>query len=359
MEMKRHFLNQRFVTALLICLAIPVVSASDTQQGSTVSKKVSTAIVSRSDVADVSRYSGVLRAANRAALTFTVPGRMVQRPVRIGDRVAVDQVIARLDDAPFAHAESSAKAQMAEIDANLDQARRDVARLRKLVSSKAATTEELEQNEAAVRALEAAKNRAAVGLDETVRLRKEAVLRASFAGTVTGVMLEPGEFASPGAPVLEMSGLENLELEIEVPEKMIPGLRAGSEVDLVLPLSDRRRIRGVIRSVGQSSGRPGSLFPVLIDVQTEEGLVSGMTVEWEMNTINENALVLPISAVVNPSGNAPKVFLVSAGVVRSVPVEVLGLAGERVMVSGDLSPGDEVVVKGVTGLMDGQTVEVR
>ena len=328
-------------------------------QSSYVSKKVSVAQVSLSEVAGEQRYSGVLKASRRAGLTFTVAGRMLERPVRTGDQVAQDQIIAKLDDAPFAHAEAAAEARLAEVEANLAQARRDVNRLEKLVGAKAATDEELEKNRAALKAYEAGLNAARTALDEAVRQRREAVLRAPFAGTVTQVMLEPGEFASAGAAVVSVSGLDSLEMEVQIPESAIIGLRQGAEVRIVLPLSEGREIKGRIRSLGQSSGAAGQLFPVMVDIAPEPGLLSGMTAELLLAPAQSHALVVPLSAVVNPSGNAPRVFRLVQDVVQIVPVEVRGLIGEQVVIMGELAPGDRVVVDGVAGLIDGQRVEVQ
>ena len=50
---------------------------------------------------------------------------------------------------------------------------------------------------------------------------------------------------------------------------------------------------------------------------------------------------------------------VEAAHVASVRVSLGSVEGERVVVEGDLRPGDEVVVRGHVGLNDGALVEVR
>src|SRR5262249_7937873 len=68
-------------------------------------------------------YSGVVRPRIESAIGFRVAGKIVQRLVNVGDRVEVDQVIARLDDSDLQLAENSAKAAVASA-----RSRRDVAR---------------------------------------------------------------------------------------------------------------------------------------------------------------------------------------------------------------------------------------
>ncbi|MGD8663007.1 MAG: biotin/lipoyl-binding protein, partial [Desulfobacterales bacterium] len=66
-------------------------------------------------------------------LSFSVPARMVERSVEVGDRVASGDVIARLDVREFDNAVNSAKAAMVELNVRLAQARRDRQRFQRLV----------------------------------------------------------------------------------------------------------------------------------------------------------------------------------------------------------------------------------
>src|ERR1700724_2588053 len=58
-------------------------------------------------------YSGVVRPRIESAIGFRVAGKIVERLVNVGDRVEVDQVIARLDDADLKLATNSANAAVA------------------------------------------------------------------------------------------------------------------------------------------------------------------------------------------------------------------------------------------------------
>src|ERR1700732_5628832 len=57
--------------------------------------------------------SGVVRPRIESAIGFRVAGKIVERLVNVGDRVEVDQVIARLDDADLKLAANRAKAAVA------------------------------------------------------------------------------------------------------------------------------------------------------------------------------------------------------------------------------------------------------
>ena len=159
---------------------------------------------------------------------------------------------------------ATARASLAELAARRAQSERDHARAEQLVAAKAATREELEQTAAAVDAIEAAEEAAGARLTEAKRRLDETNLKAPFDGTVTDVHFEPGEYARAGTPVVTLSGDGEVEVEIEVPEAVIPHIEAGDEVDLSLPIPRASDvIAGTVKSVGRTAAGPGRLFPVV------------------------------------------------------------------------------------------------
>lgn len=328
------------------------------------------------------RFSGTTRAARRARLAFSVGGRMVARPVEIGDRVERGQLLAKLDDHEVDNAVASARAALAELEARRAQSERDRARAEQLAAAKAATSEELERTAAAVDAVRAAEDAAEARLAEAERRKRETRLAAPFAGTVTDVLFEPGEYLRAGSPVVSLSGVGAVEVEIEVPESVIPRIAVGDEVKLLLPVLGRDAVTGRIESVGRTAAGPGRLFPVVAAVSAADELLAGATAELVLELVSDDALALPVEAVVNPGGRRPSVFRVLGEAsgprrVEKVPVEIGtllsggdgvgsdGVGGDgvgsdpvRVIVRGELSGGDLVVVGGQRGLLDGETVEV-
>jgi RND family efflux transporter MFP subunit len=324
-------------------------------------------------------FSGVVRSARRARLAFSIGGRLVARPVEEGDRVSAGQVLARLDEREIGNAVATAGAAVAELAARRAQSERDRDRAEQLLAAKAATREELEKTAAAVDAVSAAEEAAAARLREAERLLEETALRAPFAGTVTEVHHEPGEFAIAGRPVVTLSGDGELELEVEVPESVIPRVSVGDDAALYLPALGASEILGRVKSLGRTAAGPGRLFPVVVGLPADpEGPAAGMTAELVLRLTSDDALAVPVEAVVNPGGRRPSVFrLVEAGgaeTVEKVAVEVGSLLGERVTVrgtgspdggspdgagGGELAAGDLVVVGGQRGLLDGEAVEAE
>ncbi len=349
----------------------------DTPQPSAVTmKRVEVTAVEAARESRELRFSGTTRAARRAQLAFSSSGRLVARPAEIGDRVSRGQLLAQLTDRELRNALVTTRATLAELSVRRAQSERDHARAERLAAAKAATSEELERTSAAKGALEAAEAAAGARLQEAQRRIDETRLVAPFAGTVTDVYFEPGEYTRAGTPVVSLSGDGEIEIEVEVPESVIPRIAAGDEVELRLPVLGDAPVTGRIESVGRTAAGPGRLFPVVATVAEAESLVAGATAELVLRLESDDALSLPVEAVVNPGGRRPAVFRVAGDGgerrVEKVTVEVGSLLSESgaapeggrqygalVIVRGELAAGDLVVTGGQRGLLDGETVEVE
>ena len=320
-------------------------------------KRVRTAEVTQAQLDRRVNFSGVLRAADRAALSFTLHGRLVSRTANIGDRVTKGQVMAQIDKQPYIHALEGARSSLAELTTRQAQSVRDLERVRRLVEEKAAPVEELEKVQSGSQSLDSAIEAANTRVAEAQRQLTETSLRAPFDGTITRVYIEPGEFASGGVPVLALSGKDNLELEVEVPESVLLHLQQGAEAQIQLPMADNQTVTGFISSIGRAANGPGSLFPVIITLDTNH-LIPGQTAELLLDLQGRDQLTVPIEAVFNPGGAQPRVYRVRHNLAHRVAVDVGRVVDQRVTVNGDLKPGDQVVTGGFFGLTDNEKVEV-
>lgn len=330
-------------------------------------KRVKIATVEAAQEARTLRFSGLVRAAQRAGLAFTIGGRMEARPVEVGERVRAGQLLAQLDERELINAEDSARAARDELSARRAQTVRDHERVARLHDAKAATDEELEQVAAALDTSDAAESAATARLREAKRRLGEARLVAPFDATVTAVHLEPGEHAMAGNPVVVLSGVGIMEVEVEVPESVIHQVREGEKVRIDLPALGIAGLPGRVTSVGRTAAGPGHLFPVVASLEagTEaiEKVIPGMTAELVLAIENDASLSLPVEAVINPGGSRPSVFRVVDGRAEKVVIEVGALIGDRVAIASaaeraTLSTGDRVVIGGQRGLIDGEGVEV-
>ncbi|MCH9651156.1 MAG: efflux RND transporter periplasmic adaptor subunit [Deltaproteobacteria bacterium] len=360
--MKRRKILPSLLGFTLLAIALPLALSSRAKETAVPERphvqRVQVQTVEAGEASRTLRFSGVLRAEHRAQLSFPFGGRLSSRSVAIGDRVEAGQSVALLNDRKLRNTLSAAAGNLAEIEARQVQMTLETSRVERLVAAGAATQEELEQVSAAQAALSSSRDAARARRDEASRVLREASLIAPFAGTVSRVALEPGEYAGAGKTVVEISGDGPLEVELGVPEGWIRSLSEGQEVQVDLPLSSSGTVPGHITSITRAGVGSGRLFPVVVSLEARDGISAGMTTEVAMPTESGARLTVPLGAILNPGGSRPTVFRLAEDRAERIAVEVEMLLGDRVAVAGALQAGDQVVTSGLASLVDGDAVEV-
>jgi RND family efflux transporter MFP subunit len=321
-------------------------------------RRVTVAEVSAGRLERLVGFPGVTRAADRAELSFLVGGRLAERPVQVGDRVARGQLLARLDQREVHNGVMMAEADHERAVASRRQLERDLERSSALLAAKAATTEEVEKIRTGLDAATAAEGAADAALAEARRRRQEAELRAPYAGVITAVFAEPGENVTSGKRIVSLSGSSALEIEVHVPESVAAELGIDEPVRVSFPNGRRDHVSGTITSLAREAFGAGALFPVTVSLPAREDLVAGLTTRVELDLGLDQALLVPVAAVVDPGGRRPSVFRIAAGKAERIRVEVSSFQGDQVAVVGPLQAGDLVVVGGQRGLLDGEAVEI-
>lgn len=305
------------------------------------------------------RLHATVRAADRALVAFAQPGRLAERPVQVGDRVAAGDPIATLDEEPLRNQVRSADAAISDLDAQLEQLENERARARRLVDAEVGSAATVERLDAERRRLEAARDAASAQRSEARRMRRETTIEAPVSGTVAEVYAEPGEVVAAGMPVALVIGEGAVEVEVDVPEAVVAHLAAGDPVLVDFPLSQRRDLPAVVGSVGRASAGRGRLFPVVVALPADAGVVPGMAAEVRVAVPVEGDVAVPVAALVDSPEHGAAVFRVADGHAQLVPVRVSGLLDDLALLSGAVRPGEALVVAGQAALQDGTAVEAH
>jgi peptidoglycan hydrolase-like protein with peptidoglycan-binding domain len=182
----------------------------------------------------------------------------------------------------------------------------------------------------------------AVFLPEAVRIAK-----------VTGQL---GGSAGPGAPVLSATS-DKLHVRVDLDASQQGDVHKGDRVQITLPgntpVAGRVAGFGRVAQAEQGSQAAAATIPTYIsldDPAKARGLDQA-PVQVDITTKGvENALSVPVTALVGKSGGGFAVEVVRAGGRRELVAVKLGLfdtGGGRVQVEGDLRAGDSVVVPSI------------
>jgi RND family efflux transporter MFP subunit len=330
---------------------------------------------------------GVVRARTAALLVARIMAPVREVRVAPGDRVRAGQALVVLDGRDLAAgerqartaglaAEQGARAASAERDAAaaaLQLARASHARVAALHEKKSATAQELDEATAALRAAEARNASAGARVDQAEAglasaraggdlaavTASYAVITAPFDGVVTEKLVEPGNMASPGSPLIRLEDTRGFRLEVRVDESRAQSVAVGADLPVTIdgagPGGTTVVTNGRVAEVARAIDAGTRAFVVKIDVPDTTGLRSGMFGRARLPGPSRQGLAIPPAAVVR-TGQVTAVYVVDQERARLRLVSLGEVTPAGVEVQAGLTAADVVVVAPPPDLRDGQRV---
>lgn len=338
---------------------------------------VRTATVVEAPVADTAEAGGVVQARTAATLSARVMAPVLAVRVVPGDRVRGGQVLVELDGRDLtATARSAAagatQARQGAAAATAEQqaatAARDLAaathgRISALFARKSATAQEMDDAAAALAAAEArvaaadarvheagaGVERAAASSDAASATAGFLRVTAPFDGVVTEKLVNAGDMAAPGLPMVRLEDTRAYRLEVRIDESQAARIGAGATLAVVLdgvPDAMDGRVAEVSRAIDAGSRS----FLVKVDLPAGTPVRSGAFGRVRLPGAARTALVVPADAVVR-HGQVTSVFVADGTHAR---LRLVRLQGTEVLAG--LAAGDQVIVAPPPGLVDGRAI---
>jgi membrane fusion protein, multidrug efflux system len=221
-----------FVGVFLIALMTTLGCTHQDEQPRQISRPVKVArIVDQGD--GVMSFAGEVRARYETTLAFRVSGKMIHRPVEVGDRVHKGQRVARLDSTDYQLGTDALNAQLKSAQAERDFAREDLTRYRELLNERVISPAEFDRhNTAYITARERVVSLDAQLAQATNQLHYTDLL-ADRDGMVTALEVETGQVVAAGQPVVKLARLDEKEIHIDIPEQRVAEIDLHQTVNLV------------------------------------------------------------------------------------------------------------------------------
>lgn len=304
-----------------------------------------------------SRHLVLLEPARRARLAPRVGGQVVAINVDEQQDVEKGQVLVRLAATNAKGSLVTAKATISRIKAQLRDNNSELATSRKLASQGVERAREVERLETQRQSLQAQLREAEGQLIRARDGTDATEIVAPFAGTVTSIDTEVGEFVGTGAPMLVVSQLAPLAAEVPLSESEV-ALRDGSGLQFsAIVRGERRDVKLEWLAREADPGTSTFTARLLLD-NDEQTLLAGESAEVEVFAAAQPASAAVPATAIRWFGDESYVLRLEGDVVARVPVEVLDDAEELVAIEGEIAAGDAVVATGPTRLRDGDKVVV-
>jgi RND family efflux transporter MFP subunit len=303
---------------------------------------------------------GTVQPRYETNLGFRVLGRLIARPVNVGDVVAKGQTIAAVDPTALELAVRSAKADLSKAQALLENAVGTEARKRILIRTDATSKQSLDDAEQVRAGAQASAARASANLAKAVEQLGYAQVKAEFDGVVTAVSAEVGQVVSPGQSVVTVARLDVREAVVDLGADFPAPLTVGLPFAVGLQLLPAVQVQGQIREISPQADQLTRMRRVRITLDNPpETFRFGSTITAKLSDAPNPVLRLPESAVLK-EGSDTFVWVVDApaNTVSRRKVEVSEEDSEM-RVTGGLTAGARVVTAGIHSLKPGQQVRIQ
>ena len=254
---------------------------------------------------------------------------------------------------------------------------------------------QLEQAEQGLAAAQSAVAQTRAQLESARNAEGFAVMTAPLAGVISDVQAAPGAVVAAGDPIMTLSSEDRLEARIDLTETQLRGLAPGDPFTIWRdPATEAGRaeaegegaevpdpaqaasaaaaqtsppVEGIVSRIAPVADAQTRLRRVHLALPMAVGETSGLRIGSLIRARRAGAdalrLTVPAAAVVvGPEGGAG-VWTVTrqgdGGTVALTPVTLGATEGGRTEVTGGLTLGAEVVVRGVHSLTQGQAVGPR
>jgi RND family efflux transporter MFP subunit len=287
--------------------------------------------------------TGTVRPIQRAVLAAKVMGAIEELPVTLGQSVRAGEVLIKISAGEIS-------ARLLQAQSQLNVARRDLDRERELLTKGASTADTVNGLEDRLALNEAMVREAEVMLGY-------ATIRAPFDGVVARKLVNAGDLAAPGQPLLEVEGTGAFEIDADIPDSLASALAPGSTVLVTLPASNAS-FEGIIAELSSAADPVARSVGAKITVPPTATVRSGQFARVQVPGAPTRVLLVPAEAV-SPFGQLERIFVAANGRAQLRLVKTGARRGAAIEIASGLDEGEQVVVAPPASLHDGQRVEAQ
>lgn len=304
--------------------------------------------------------TGSIQPERKADLRAEVPAVVLQVLKENGDVVRRGDVLVRLDETAIRDNLNSAEDNARSATQALDQAERNLQRLKTLRDSGMTSLQALDDAEVrrngAKSELSASNARAVSARQQLQRT----LVRAPFDGVVSERKVSAGDTASIGKELLKVVDPTSMRFAGRISTDKVSQVKVGQPVHFRINGYGNQDFRGTVMRVDPSANDVTRQVEVLVSfADAAQPRVAGLYAEGNIETTKVSALTLPESALVK-AGDKTSVWRIKDQKLNKVDL-VVGPRDARTgyyEVRGGLSDGETVLRTPSSNFKDGQTVEM-
>jgi RND family efflux transporter MFP subunit len=305
-------------------------------------------------------FVGTIRPRIETDMGFRVPGKVAKRLVEVGQIVDVGQPLATLDPIDLKLQAEQAQAELSAATGVLAQASAAEGRANELRGRGWSTQAQVDQAKAAADEARARLERAERSVELTRNSLSYATLVADSRGVVTATLVEPGQVVAAGQSAIRVARSAEKEAVVAIPETLVNFAKTGA-ASVTLWSAPGKTYAARLREIAPAADAATRTYQAKFSLPDADGAVSlGMTATLTLaDSASERVARLPLSALFN-QGDGPALYVADprTGDVSLKPVQVKAYESDKVVITGGVEEGANVVVLGVQKLDPARKVRV-
>jgi membrane fusion protein, multidrug efflux system len=191
---------------------------------------------------------------------------------------------------------------------------------------------------------------------------------APFSGVVDVVYAKIGEMAGPQSPIVRLVNNSEVKVISEISERLYSRVQIGTPLHISIPSIGDTVILASISHIGNYIHPTNRTFKIQAQLKKNTLLLPNMLAEVSITDYsNENALIIPSTAVLKDRNNTSYVFVVENdkngnAVAKRMDVTVVESSdgvSEIEVVTGGLAEGMQIVLKGAKGITENDIIRIN
>ncbi len=191
------------------------------------------------------------------------------------------------------------------------------------------------------------------------------IVRAPFSGTIDDVITEQGSVVTIGqSQLFRIVNLEDMYIEINVPERYISSIIQGKDVLVDFPILGKT-INAKVRQAGNFINPANRTFKIEVAVPNKDKTIKpNLTAKLKINDYtNEKVILIPQSIISENAEGQQYVYTIkdkkeNKASAKRVIIETGKTQGDYIEVLSGLQNGNEIIVEGARSVKDGQEVKI-
>jgi RND family efflux transporter MFP subunit len=302
---------------------------------------------------------GTVQPGREAFVSSRVMGPVTAIWVEPGSRISQGQQLLQIQPAASDGQLAQASGALSQAKAALALTERNYRRFQALHEQNAASDLELDMARMEFERAQGAVAQAEGAVQSAGTVADDSLVRAPFAGRVVDTLVEIGDMAAPGRPLVRVQSTTGQQIWLVVREADIGRLSPGQQISMTIDARpDLGTVEGPVEEIVPSADPATHTFMVKVGLP---GVVlpSGLAGRAQIPGDEEVRLVVPASAIHRRGGLELVVVRAQDGAARTRAVTTgRSLPDNRIEILSGLDEGDVVAIDAPGPVADGTPLEV-